>query len=176
MIPWRCNGAKKQGDTMKRIFAAALAALALTTSMPAFADSQSDAKTFEGDLSYALSVCTSANRLARMDQQLASEHSALTLRLNGTTPDYAAEDAKLMSDEKKFSACKESARAKGETIYRAFLATPRSPQLKIDAKQLFVAWLAYVGIATGEVDDYHTVESSDYGKAVATLDVDAMTP
>lgn len=161
---------------MKRIFVAALAVLVYAASPLALADAQSDAKTFEGDLSAALSPCTSANRLARLDQQLASDHSALMLRLNGTTPDFAAEEAKVMSDEKTFSACKESARAKGEAIYRAFLATPRSSQLKIDAKQLFVAWLAYLGIATGEVSDYHTVESADYGKAVATLDVDAMTP
>ena len=80
---------------MKRIFVAALAVLVYAASPLALADAQSDAKTFEGDLSAALSPCTSANRLARLDQQLASDHSALMLRLNGTTPDFAAEEAFL---------------------------------------------------------------------------------
>lgn len=161
---------------MKPIVAAALAVLVYAASPLAFADSQSDAKKFEGDLYSAQYACTSANSLARMDQQLASDHSALMLRLNGTTPDFAAEEAKVMSDEKIFIACKESARTKGEALYRAFLATTRSAQIKTDAKQLFVAWIAYLGVATGEASDYGTSESAAYGKAVATLDVDAMTP
>lgn len=161
---------------MKRIVVAALAALVYAASPLALADAQSDAQTFVSGLALAQETCTSANQLATLDQQLAAESADQQRRNYGTAPDESAAEAKMMSDLKVFMACKDSAKAKGEALYRAFLSTTRSPELKSDAKQVFVTWLSYLGSATGAASDYSSVQSTDFTKAINTLRVDAMAP
>lgn len=175
MLSWRCNGAS-QGEVMKRIFAAALAALVYASSPLALADAQSDAKAFTDGLNNTELSCTSAYGSARLDQQLAAQLAEQQRRNYGTQPDESATEAKRQGDLNTFMDCREGAKAKGEALYRAFLATTHTPELKADAKQVFVAWLSYLGRATGETSDYESREWTDFKKAMSTLEVDAMAP
>lgn len=161
---------------MKPIVAAALAVLVYAASPLAFADSQSDAQTFTDGLNSAQLSCTSAYHLARLDQQLAAQLAEQKRRNYGAQPDESATEAKMQGDLNTFMDCRESARAKGEALYRAFLAATHSPELKADAKQVFVAWLSYLGKATGETSDYESREWTDFKKATSTLEVDVMAP
>lgn len=161
---------------MKRILAAALAMLVYVSSPLALADARSDAKAFTDGLNRAQLSCTSAYSSAQLDRQLAAQLAEQQRRNYGTQPDESATEAKMQSDLKTFMNCREGAKAKGEGLYRAFLATTHTPELEADAKQVFVAWLSYLGKATGETSDYESREWTDFKKATSTLEVDAMAP
>lgn len=72
-------------------------------------------------------------------------------------------------------ACKDQAKLKGAELYKAFIANVKDVQIKADAKSMFSAWVAYVGIVTGSLDESDSREFTAYRLAASTLETDELT-
>lgn len=72
-------------------------------------------------------------------------------------------------------ACKDQSKLKGAELYKAFIANVKDAQFKTDAKSMFSAWIAYVGIVTGSLDEGDSREFTAYRLAASTLETDELT-
>jgi len=81
----------------------------------------------------------------------------------------------IVSGTDAIIACKEQAKLKGAELYKVFAANIKDAQFKADAKSMFSAWVAYVGIVTGSLDDGDSREFTAYRLASSMLETDELT-
>lgn len=145
-------------------------------SLSASATTPNDAKAFTQGLRDAQEQCTSVYYLAQLKVQLARDAADQQFRNYGTPPDDDSFFQQSNAASSALNECRTKAEDKGKALYESFLATKPSPDVKADAKQVLVAWIAFFGIVSDQSTDYHSQEWTNLGNAKAKLNVDTMVP
>jgi hypothetical protein len=149
----------------------------MTFSFGAVAADSPSVDTYLQQLKDTAMTCTGMASDISLRQKLAEERYEQDRASYGsasTTPSPYGDTKATVANVEKVKGCISDAQKKGADIYKAFTAAIKDQRTKVDAKDVFIAWVAYINSITISEELVGANEQSALHEAQARLKADAL--